>query len=193
MNMKTMILIVTVFSVLPSAATALTYGDWHASSEKDDFTEEVTYSMFSFGKPEPRYGYFSLGIRCDVNKLGDNMNWELMFTVASPTALDTPNSNFTALFKIDSNDPMEFKFRLFSNSYKSGFLVVNGHNASELSTFLSQMRSGRTVKIRLINEDRSDIVNYEVSLNGVSASINNEFAHECFTILENPDDLGGRR
>ncbi|MGO1297254.1 MAG: hypothetical protein ACTMIA_08080 [Vibrio sp.] len=146
---------------------------WYSSSNKDNFTNETTYSAYGQAGSDYKFdsgqktfmgrsGY-SFGIRCDVSKSGGK---DFMLTFSVDDVLATPNSDAYIYVKVDENNPIEFVGRLYTNSYKSGFVRLNLTNRSNIEKFVAQSISGKKMSVRVHDERRSDIENFSVLLRG---------------------------
>lgn len=146
---------------------------WHSSNEKDGFTNATTYSSYGLAGSDHQLSNgqwlfnnkagYSIGLRCDVSADGSK---DFMLTFRVDSSLATPNSDAYVYLKVDSNQPLDFLGRLYSNSYRSGFVRMTPDNRSGLHSFISQAKAGKTLSVRVHDKRRSDIEDYSVLLRG---------------------------
>jgi len=177
------ILVLAVFLTL----TANTYGSeriWSSSTKKDEFTNETRYTatgdagdFFTYGggKSFSRRIGVSFGIRCDVSSDGEK---QFMLTFRVDEALDTPSSPADVFLKVDDNAPFEFSGRLFSNSYRSGYVPMRSSNREDIEKWVAQGIAGYKMSVRVQDERRSEIQNYPVLLTGFTKHTA-ETLHAC--------------
>lgn len=146
---------------------------WYSSSNKDEFTNEITYSAYGQAGSDyklssrkttfmSRSGY-SFGVRCDISKSG---NKDFMLTFSVDNAIATPNSSVAVFVKVDENDPISLSGKLYSNSYESGFVRLTSGNKSLLEKLVSQGVAGSKMSVRIQDSRKSSIENYSVLLRG---------------------------
>lgn len=147
---------------LSSVVSAYDY-NWESYDAVDDMTDLHQYTAITYADKEDsnRIKEYEFGVRCDV--VGKEKMF--IFFFSGPDVISTPNSRMTVKVKIDSNDVLDYKGRMFTNSYQSGFMYPIDADTSKL---VSQMRKGNNMKVRIANIRRSNIVNYSVSLSGFS-------------------------
>jgi len=145
---------------------------WSSRSEKDEFTNEMTYTatgdsggFFTFaGKTSfSRRDGYDFGVRCDVAQDGEK-DFMLTFTVGS--SLATPSSRAYLYTKVDDNAPIELIGKLFSNSYRSGYVLMNSTNQEKIEKLVAQGIAGNKLTVRVHDERRSEIEDYFVMLKG---------------------------
>ncbi|XAG09885.1 hypothetical protein NM432_18525 (plasmid) [Vibrio metschnikovii] len=155
--MKKTMLSIAVFLLSPIASA-----EWLKSDSTDKITGERTVSSFSYKyKKEER-----IGIRCDVT----SDQRQLMLTFASDSALGTPRTEVEMFVKVDDNLPINFRGRLFTNSYRSGYVRADDKTEADVSKLVAQMLAGNKAYVKLQNDSRSEVVNFTVSLIGFTAS-----------------------
>ena len=133
------------------------YG-WDRTTDTDMVTNVKTLTTFGYD----HYRNNSLGVRCDVK----GSRQEIMVTFLAEKPIDVPQSEVDFFVKVDNNELISFTARLFSNSYSSGYVSAAGSDKSDINKLIKQMRKGNTAHVRVQNTRRSEIINYNVDLNG---------------------------
>jgi len=144
---------------------------WSSRSENDAFTNEITHTATgdsgSFSslanRSFVRRDGYDFGVRCDVAQDGEK---DFMLTFTVDGALATPSSRAYVYVKVDENAPIELIGKLFSNSYRSGYVLMNSTNQEKIEKFVAQGIAGNKLMIRVHDERRSEIEDYLVMLKG---------------------------
>lgn len=151
-------------TILPIAALLLSTvanAEWLTSDNTDAITGERTVSAFSYIYKQDE----SIGVRCDVS--GDKKS--IMLTFDADDALGTPRTNVDMFVKVDDNQPISFRGRLYTNSYRAGYVDASGDSEADVSKLLAQMIAGNKAYVKIQNDRRSEVVNFNVSLSGFTA------------------------
>ncbi|WP_153448266.1 invasion associated locus B family protein [Vibrio algicola] len=135
--------------------------NWLNSDNTDAITEGRTISVFSYKYKQDE----TIGLRCDVSAEGE----EALITFDADSVLGVPNTQVDMFVKVDDNKPIKFRGRLYSNSYTSGFVRANDKTESQFNKLVAQMTSGNKAIVKIQNDRRSEIVNFNVSLSGFTA------------------------
>ncbi|MFA0553462.1 hypothetical protein AB4538_21695 [Vibrio lentus] len=153
--MKKIILFVAV--ILSPLASA----KWLSTDKTDEITGERTLSAFSYEYGQDEY----IGIRCDVS----NDSKKVMLTFDVDAALGTPRTEVDLFVKVDDNQPVSLRGRLFTNSYRSGYVRSNDKTELDISKLIAQMISGKKAYVKVQNDRRSEVINFNVGLSGFTA------------------------
>ncbi|MEQ6344001.1 hypothetical protein [Vibrio cyclitrophicus] len=155
MKLKMLPMVLVLISPLVSAK-------WLNTDNTDEITGKRTVSSFSYRYQQDE----SVGVRCDVS----GSSTDVLLTFDVDKALGTPNTEIDMFVKVDDNQPIQFRGRLYSNSYRSGFVRLNSQTDSKINKLLTQMIAGNKAFVKVQNDRRSEIVDYSVSLSGFTAS-----------------------
>ncbi|MBY8008215.1 hypothetical protein KW471_07890 [Vibrio fluvialis] len=169
MNKKTLLLF---FLANICQASDTNFDIWKYSEHKDEFSNIYTYEVMgragtiSDAVEEGKFifypnNFYQIGLRCDENKTKDLM---LIFNVKDTIA--TPNSNVVLQLKSDNNPPLSFNGRLFSNSYRGGYIKLSETNSNDFSKAINQFKKSNNLKVRISDIRKSSVIDYEVSLSG---------------------------
>ncbi|WP_104399080.1 hypothetical protein [Vibrio penaeicida] len=169
---KTLFLLLALLSFGASAYDPMQA--WYKSEKTDEFSGEITYSAYGvagyyseatkYSKARYRSDFdHTFGVRCDVDKSGEQ-NFMIKFNGKS--ALATPNTRVNLAIKIDENAPIYFDAKLFSNSYRAGFVRMNEENKKKVETLISQARAGYKIRVRANDRAKSDFTEFTASLRG---------------------------
>ncbi|CAH1554743.1 hypothetical protein [Vibrio owensii] len=153
-----------MLSIALMLASPLVSAKWLNTDNTDEISERRTLSAFSYKYQQEE----SIGVRCDIS----NGKKETLLTFDVDSALGVPNTEVDMFVKVDDNKPIKFRGRLYSNSYRSGFVRMNDKTGVQISKLLAQMIAGNRAFVKIQNDRRSEIVDYSVSLSGFTSSSN---------------------
>ncbi|HIF5618499.1 hypothetical protein CGH86_13990 [Vibrio parahaemolyticus] len=151
-------------TILPIAALLLStvvHAEWLNTDNTDEITGKRTVSAFSYVYKQDE----SIGVRCDVS---DNKK-SIMLTFNADNAFGTPRTNVDMFVKVDDNQPISFRGQLYTNSYRAGYVNASGETEADVSKLLAQMIAGNKAYVKIQNDRRSEIVDFNVSLSGFTA------------------------
>ncbi|EKO3439978.1 hypothetical protein V9J75_000928 [Vibrio fluvialis] len=152
----------TMFFIAALLLSPVASAKWLTSDSTDKITGERTVSAFSYIYKQDE----SIGIRCDVT----SDQRQLMLTFDSDSALGTPRTDVDIFVKVDDNQPISFRGRLYTNSYRSGYVRADNKIEADVSKLIAQMLAGNKAYVKIQNDRRSEVVNFSVSLTGFTAS-----------------------
>ncbi|WP_163392968.1 hypothetical protein [Enterovibrio norvegicus] len=135
---------------------------WLNTDSNDKITGERLVSAFSYVYKKDE----SIGIRCDIS----DEKQQFMLTFDSDNALGTPRKNVDMFVKVDDNQPISFRGRLYTNSYRSGYVSANDKTEANIKKLVAQMIAGHKAYVKIQNDRRSEIVNFTVGLSGFTAT-----------------------